>query len=134
LVDQERTTPLGMQASIFGACPKPGWERCGRKDIWHKNGGMMEMSRWLVPMEWHPAGWSVCLPLYLPLHHKSPEDFFWHRLNAAVLHCNGDSVNCGTTTAYRIGDLHHFLCWSPGDDIQWLPPLRQIGGSRQTRR
>jgi len=25
---------------------------------------------WLVRMEWHPAGWSVCLPVNLPLHHK----------------------------------------------------------------
>jgi len=30
---------------------------------------------------------------------------------AAVLHCNGDILNCGT--AYHLGDLHHFLCWSP---------------------
>jgi len=25
---------------------------------------------WLVQMEWLPAGWSVCLPVNLPLHHK----------------------------------------------------------------
>jgi len=40
---------------------------------------------------------------------------------AAVLHCNGDSVNCGM--AYHVGDLHHFLCWSPGDDVQQPLPL-----------
>ena len=27
----------------------------GRKGIWH----------WLVQMEWHPAGWSMCLPLLI---------------------------------------------------------------------
>ena len=35
---------------------------------------------WLVRMEWRPAGWSLCLPVNLPLHHKSPEVLFWHRL------------------------------------------------------
>jgi len=25
---------------------------------------------WLVQMEWRPAGWSVCLPVNLPLYHK----------------------------------------------------------------
>ena len=25
---------------------------------------------WLVRMEWHQAGWSVCVSLNLPLHHK----------------------------------------------------------------
>jgi len=68
-----------MQVSIFGACPQ--WQGCGWKGIWRKNGrrGMTEMAAelvgWLefnVPFqhkygyirdEWHPAGWSVCLPL-----------------------------------------------------------------------
>jgi len=39
------------------------WEGCGRKGIWRKNGGMMEVGRWLVRMEWRPTGLSVCLPL-----------------------------------------------------------------------
>jgi len=41
-------TPLNMQASIFGACPKPGlkWEGCGRKGIRHKNGGW----RWVATL------------------------------------------------------------------------------------
>ena len=25
---------------------------------------------WLVRIEWRPAGWSMCLPVNLPLHHK----------------------------------------------------------------
>jgi len=25
---------------------------------------------WLVWMEWHPAGWSVCASVNLPLHHR----------------------------------------------------------------
>jgi len=33
---------------------------------WGDGGG----GQWLVRMEWHPAGWSVCLPVNLPLHHK----------------------------------------------------------------
>jgi len=59
-----KTTPLGMQASIFGACFKTriNCEGCSRKGIWRKNGGM-EMGRWLVQMEWHPARLSMCLPL-----------------------------------------------------------------------
>jgi len=46
-------TPLNMQASIFGACPKPGlkWEGCGRKGIRHKSGGW----RW-VAMLFSPDG------------------------------------------------------------------------------
>jgi len=32
---------------------------------WDGGGG-----HWLVQMEWHPAGWSVYLPVNLPLHHK----------------------------------------------------------------
>jgi len=44
------------------------WKGCGRKGISHKNGGMIKVGRWLVQMQWHPSGWSVCLPL--PLHHK----------------------------------------------------------------
>ena len=39
-----------------------------------------------------------------------------------VSQCNSDSVNCGTT--YRVDNLHHFLCWSPGDNVQRPPPLR----------
>jgi len=39
----------------------------------------------------------------------------------AAFHCNDDSVNCGT--AYHVGNLHHFLCWSLGDNIQWPPRL-----------
>ena len=44
----------------------------GRKGIRpvKKYGGDGGVGHWLVRMEWHPAGWSVCLPLYLPLHHK----------------------------------------------------------------
>jgi len=30
------------------------------KNIWDYGGG-----HWLVRMEWHPAGWSVCLPLLI---------------------------------------------------------------------
>ena len=39
------------------------WKGCGRKGIWHKNGGMMEVGCWLVRMESCPPGWLVCLPL-----------------------------------------------------------------------
>jgi len=35
---------------------------------------------------------------------------------ATMLHCNGNSVNCGM--AYHIGNLHHFICWSPGSGRQ----------------
>ena len=52
------------------------WEGCGRKGIRRKNGGMMEVGRLLVRMEWYPAGWSVCLPLLMSLRHKSPEEDF----------------------------------------------------------
>jgi len=55
-----------MQASIFGACPMQArvkWEGCGRKGIRRKNGGMMEVGRWLVRVEWRPAGWSISLSL-----------------------------------------------------------------------
>jgi len=38
------------------------------------------------------------------------------KMAAAVLHCSGDSMNCGK--AYYVDDMHHFLCWSPGDDVQ----------------
>jgi len=35
-------------------------------------------------MEWHPAGWSVCLPLLIfPCTIKS-EVLFWHRLTRVV--------------------------------------------------
>jgi len=57
------------------------WEGCSSKGIRRNNGGMMEVGHWLVQIEWCPSGWLVCLPCYLPLHHKSPEeDFFWHQL------------------------------------------------------
>ena len=39
----------------------------------------------------------------------------------------GSSMKAGhglpPVTTYRVGDLHHFLCWSPRNDIQRLPPL-----------
>ena len=59
------TMPLGMQVSIFGACPlaRIKWEGCSRKGTRHKNGGMMEVGRWLVHMEWRQTRGSVCLPL-----------------------------------------------------------------------
>jgi len=31
------------------------------------------------------------------------------QMAAAVLHCNSNSVNCGT--AYYVGDLRRFFCW-----------------------
>jgi len=40
------------------------WEGCGRKGIWRKNGGMMEVGHWLIWMEWRLFRW------YLPLHRK----------------------------------------------------------------
>ena len=39
------------------------WEGCGRKGIWRKIGGMMEVGALLVWMGWRPAGLSVHLPL-----------------------------------------------------------------------
>ena len=66
-----------MQASIFGACPKPGlnWEGCARKGIWHKNG---EDSRDGAPIRLdgvavHPDCWCVCLR-YLHFAPENPED------------------------------------------------------------
>jgi len=57
------------------------WEGCCRKGIRHKNGGMREVGRWLVWMEWRPVGLSVFLPLLSSLAPYSPEeDFFWHLL------------------------------------------------------
>jgi len=71
--------PLGMQASIFGACPthtvvlrlfwilsqaRINWEGCARKGIRRKNGGMAEMGHQLVWMGWqsiHTVGVSACV-------------------------------------------------------------------------
>ena len=41
MLKQDFWKPLGMQASIFGACPSQNknWEGCARKGIRHKNGG-----------------------------------------------------------------------------------------------
>jgi len=47
------------------------WEGCGRKGIGRTNGGTMEVGHWLVRMEWHRAGWSVWLPLFIPCTTKS---------------------------------------------------------------
>jgi len=33
-----------------------------------------------------------------------------------VLHCSGDSMNC--SMAYHVGNMRHFLCWSPEDEVQ----------------
>ena len=61
------------------------WEGYGRKGIWRKNGGMMEVGRWLVRIEWRPSGLSVCLPLLSSIAVWSPEeDFFWHWLTRVV--------------------------------------------------
>jgi len=56
------TKPRGMQASIFGACHKTGW--IGRLATGMASSvkmGVMEVGCWLVRMEWHLAGLSVCL-------------------------------------------------------------------------
>ena len=44
------TKPPGTQASIIQCLPqaKISWEGCGRKDIQHKNGGMMEVGAPIV--------------------------------------------------------------------------------------
>jgi len=44
-----------------------------------KNMGDGGGGHWLVRMEWHPPGWSVCLPLLSSLALLSPEILFWHR-------------------------------------------------------
>jgi len=82
------------------------WEDCGRKSIWHKNGGMMEVGRWLVRMELHPSGLSACLPL-AP---KSPEeDFFWHWLPGVVREKGCKMVVCVCTVyAFILLDLLHY--------------------------
>jgi len=82
------TTALGMQASILGASPEPGWS--GRVVAGRASGvkiGVFGVGHWLVRMAWRPSGWSLCLPLLSSLYHKkSPEeDFFWHRLTWVVL-------------------------------------------------
>jgi len=79
--------PLGMQASIFGACPKQDKVGgLGRKGIWRKNRGIIEMGHWIARMEWHPSWWLVCLPLISHLAPWSPEeDIFWHWLTRVVL-------------------------------------------------
>jgi len=38
----------------------------------------------LVWLEWHPAGWSVCLPLLIFRCALSPEVLFWHRLTRVL--------------------------------------------------
>jgi len=58
---------VGMQASIFGACPKPG--RIGRVTagrtsgikMGDEGGGSLISSDGVAPSG--PARWSVCLPL-----------------------------------------------------------------------
>jgi len=62
------TKPPGMQASIIQCLPqaKISWEGCGRKDIQHKNGGMMEVGA--------PIGLSVRLPLLCFPAPQNPED------------------------------------------------------------
>jgi len=46
------------------------------------------------------------------------------KMAMAVLHYNGDSLNWAmAVTAYHLGNLCHFLCWSLGDNVQRPPPL-----------
>jgi len=47
---------------------------------WGDGGG----EHWLVRMEWRPAGWSVCLPLFVFPCTIKPEVLFWHRLTWVV--------------------------------------------------
>ena len=60
---------VGWAAGRHPACKK-----------WGNGGG----GHWLVRMEWHPAGWLVCLPLS-SLAPQSPEVLFWHWLTRVVL-------------------------------------------------
>jgi len=83
----------------------------------------MEVGEWLVWMEWHPAWWSVCLPLLSSLVLYSPEDFFWHRLTWVVpekglkwLHVCV-SVNCLMQSVvelliWRVWSVYHCGCSS----------------------
>jgi len=54
-----------MQANIIRCLSqaRTNWEGYGRKGIWHKNGGMMEVGALVVWMGWHPDGLSMRLPL-----------------------------------------------------------------------
>jgi len=51
------------------------WEDCRRKGIWRKNGGMMEVGRWLVRMELHPSGLSGICSVIFPCTKKSRRRF-----------------------------------------------------------
>ena len=57
---------LAFSALTLLVAWQEGHPACKIKKMGVRGGG-----HWLVRMEWRPAGWSVCLPLFnLPLHHK----------------------------------------------------------------
>jgi len=76
-----------MQASVFGACPEPGFigrVASGRASGVKKGddgGGSLISTDGVAPMRL-----SLCLPLLSSLAPQSPEeDFFWHQLTQVVL-------------------------------------------------
>jgi len=88
------TKPPGMQASIFGACPKPGL--IGRvvpgRASSVKMVGIAEMGApiSLVGVAVHPDCWCVCL-CYLHFAPENPEDGDMYLLVPAHLGCPGQS-------------------------------------------
>jgi len=59
------TKPLGVQASVVGACPElENLEGCG---LGVKIVGMMEVGAPLVRMGWRPAGLLVCPTLVIEM-------------------------------------------------------------------
>jgi len=105
---------------------KTNWEGCSRKGIQCKEWGMMQVGHSLIPMEWHPAGLSVCLPLISSLAPQSPEeDFFCHWLTRVVTEkgqYNGRGVCACVWLKYpplcdtNLNSLMYSATWS--DDVK----------------
>jgi len=58
--------PSHWYASHHYSVPVPSqenWEGCGRKGIWRKNGGIVEVGALIVHMGWRPDRLSVHLPM-----------------------------------------------------------------------
>ena len=74
----EQTTPVGMQAGIFGACPQPGENE--RVASGRASGVKMGMGGSLISPDGVAPSRMVDVSASVIFHHKSPEeDFFCHQ-------------------------------------------------------